>query len=1064
MRCEKQRWTSMEVLLSVLVLTLLMVSASLVVITWLALRDQQDHGGPGGVGSVFNGRMVITRGAVFTEELLNRGSMEFKSLAFDTEYLISEAYGRGFLNNDFKDSQVLHFSNGSVVVNFDLHFSQNVEVNFDLHFSQNVEVKRAEQQLVAGLQSTGGLVVDPHSIQVTVKEDLGTTQPTSSTKPTSSPHLSTTNPGRCPPHHMACGEDTQCVPTSRFCDGVNDCLDGWDENATLCATKCDGQFLLAGPTGSFHSENFPLPYNSGTICRWVIRIQKGLAIKVIFPSFDTEQDIDRLSLYEGTGQGRAWASELSGIFSGTVWLVSDNATVEFATDDYNNFKGFYATYSAENITKLSNEERLTCSFEEGLCLWRQEPEDDGDWIRTNAPTFPPLTGPSFDHTFGNQSGFYIVTPLSPGQWDFRLRSLQLTPSNEPVCLKFWYHMYGENVHRLSVSVEKPIMSAVTNTLVTVVFQKEGNYGDNWNLGQVTLNSTALTTVLFEAQKRGGMMNDIALDDISLTSGPCGDGPPEPTVVPIPSAPPPMPRDCGGPFDVWEPNSTFSSPNYPHSYGENASCLWTLHAKEGWNIQLHFLDFEVESTYDIVEVRDGAGPLSVLLGVFTGSNTPFPDIFSTANQVTVMFFTDDSSFGRGFRANFTSGIALGRPKPCAVGLYLCKSGECISNVSVCNGKPDCADSSDEADCVHLVSENSTSVSRLQLQVQTTRYTTCGQNWTRNLSQSMCRYLGYRSGRSVLIPAEDKFVPFTTVTVEADGRLELTPSEKCVDEKVVSLECDNEPCGVRMMSVSQEMSDSGPTEPGMEESEEGGTGRVVGGTDTLMGEWPWMVSLHWRGRHVCGATLIDNEWLVTAAHCVYGKNIHLSNWKAILGLHSQDSVGTPPSQIRNVDQIIMNEHYNKRTKDADIAMMHLQPNVSFTDFIQPICLPRSEQQFVVGRLCFIAGWGWEKEQGSVANVLQQAEVPLVSRSQCQKLLPEYNITARMVCAGYTDGGIDSCQGDSGGPLVCEEEGTAIQMGVISFGVGCGRPQRPGVYALLPQFTDWVVQTRRYNNGLK
>uniref|UniRef100_A0A673WPP3 Transmembrane serine protease 15 n=1 Tax=Salmo trutta TaxID=8032 RepID=A0A673WPP3_SALTR len=721
-----------------------------------------------------------------------------------------------------------------------------------------------------------------------------------------------------------------------------------------------------------------------------------------FHSFDTEEEIDTLSLYEGTGQGKNLTYLLSGPSPGTVWLLSDKATVEFSSDDYNNFQGFNATYSAEDISNLSNEERLSCSFEEGLCFWRQEPEDEGDWIRTNIPTFPPFTGPNFDHTFGNQSGYYIVTPGSPGQWEknFKIRSLQLAHSKEPMCLKFWYHMYGENVHRLRVLVVRRSTSVVREASVIVVFQKEGNYGDSWNFGQVTLNSTADATVVLEAQKNWGMKNDIALDDISLTNGPCGADPPDPTVVPTPTTPPPIPPDCGGPFDLWEPNSTFSSPNYPHSYGNKASCM-----NLGWNILLHFLDFDVESTYDMVEVRDGAGPQSELLGVFTGTDATFPDVISTANQITVMFFTDSTGYGRGFRANFTSGLALGMPKPCVTGQYRCQSGECISNVSVCNGQPDCADSSDEADCV-----DSTSVRRLQLQVQTTRYTTCGQHWNSQLSHFMCRYLA---------------------------------------------------CGVRM--VSQKMDQSGSTErrmeeKGEEESEERGTVRVVGGTDSRKGAWPWMVSLYFRGRHVCGATLIDNEWLVTAAHCVYGKNIHLSNWEAVLGLHSRDSVDVLPSQTRKVDHIIMNKHYNRRTKDADIAMMHLQTNVNFTDYIQPICLPGSDQQFVAGRKCFIAGWGAEVEQGTAANVLQQAVLPLVSRSECQKLLPEYNITARMVCAGYSEGGVDSCQGDSGGPLMCEEDGHWVQVGVISFGVGCGRPQRPGVYALVSQFADWVVQTRR------
>lgn len=121
-----------------------------------------------------------------------------------------------------------------------------------------------------------------------------------------------------------------------------------------------------------------------------------------------------------------------------------------------------------------------------------------------------------------------------------------------------YHMFGEDVHRLHV--------LLLQTAVTLVFQKEGNYGDNWNYGHVTLNLTTGTTVgdagvrstgrccpgadgvlccgqvVFEALKKGGMRNDIALDDIALTSGPCGPDPPEPTNVPPPTTAPPIPGD------------------------------------------------------------------------------------------------------------------------------------------------------------------------------------------------------------------------------------------------------------------------------------------------------------------------------------------------------------------------------------------------------------------------------------------------------------------------------------------------------------------------------------------
>ncbi|TNN56839.1 Enteropeptidase [Liparis tanakae] len=329
-------------------------------------------------------------------------------------------------------------------------------------------------------------------------------------------------------------------------------------------------------------------------------------------------------------------------------------------------------------------------------------DHDGDWLLTAGATFPPLSGPEADHTLGSGAGFYIVTPLSPGQWlkSFRIRSPPLPPPARPMCLSFWFHMWGPEVRQLRVLLGG-----------AVVFQRDGDYGDTWNYGQVTLRLTSRSTVVFEGLKKGGMRNDIALDDITLTSDPCGPAPPEPTNVPPPTTMPPMAADCGGPFDLREPNATFSSPNYPQSYGSQAQCVWFLHSGAGRNIRLHFLDFDVEAAFDVLEVRDGAGPNSTLLAVLTGSTGPAHDLFSTANQMTLWFYTDSSGHGRGFRANFTSGVHLGAPAACAAGHFLCRAGSCIHGNAQCDGRADCPDASDEADCAKcpLTPDNSSELS-------------------------------------------------------------------------------------------------------------------------------------------------------------------------------------------------------------------------------------------------------------------------------------------------------------------------------------------------------------------
>ncbi|KAG7326116.1 hypothetical protein KOW79_009517 [Hemibagrus wyckioides] len=219
------------------------------------------------------------------------------------------------------------------------------------------------------------------------------------------------------------------------------------------------------------------------------------------------------------------------------------------------------------------------------------------------------------------------------------------------------------------------------------------------------------------------------------------------------------------------------------------------------------------------------------------------------------------------------------------------------------------------------------------------------------------------------------------------------------------------------------------------------RIVGGTNAPEGAWPWQVSLQKNGIHFCGGSLINKEWVMTAAHCF--SSTPKAGVLAYLG--KQTLVGTNPYQVyKTISKIYSHPSYNKVTNDNDITLLHLNSAVTFTDYIRPVCLPSLGSDFPGGTKCWITGWGNIASGVRLPSpgVLQEAEVPVVDRTTCNNMLGSVKVTENMICAGYTEGGTDTCQGDSGGPMVTKQgSGVWIQAGITSWGYGCALPGSPG-----------------------
>ena len=204
------------------------------------------------------------------------------------------------------------------------------------------------------------------------------------------------------------------------------------------------------------------------------------------------------------------------------------------------------------------------------------------------------------------------------------------------------------------------------------------------------------------------------------------------------------------------------------------------------------------------------------------------------------------------------------------------------------------------------------------------------------------------------------------------------------------------------------------------------------------------------------------------CILGMSAR--NIEVRLGKLFTDKIKHPEretAQIIQADNIIIHPQYSSKSFDSDIALIHLSSDAVFTDYVRPICLPlrkNDEDRFLLkpGNIMVITGWGGEKKDGRTLKRLHKVTVPVVEQTLCQKAYhPRYTVTTNMFCAGYHNGSLgDACQGDSGGPLAMENSRTPgdddqrwVLAGVVSWGAGCGRIGKYGVYTKVSAFTRWI-----------
>ncbi|KPI99989.1 Trypsin-3 [Papilio xuthus] len=301
------------------------------------------------------------------------------------------------------------------------------------------------------------------------------------------------------------------------------------------------------------------------------------------------------------------------------------------------------------------------------------------------------------------------------------------------------------------------------------------------------------------------------------------------------------------------------------------------------------------------------------------------------------------------------------------------------------------------------------------------------------------------------------------------------------------------------------------------------RILGGEETNVNEFPWVARLTYFNKFYCGGMVINDRYVLTAAHCVkglmwfmikvtlgehnrcnethrpetryvieviahnftyvtfkddinecervpVGGTTHLLQqvllrrlmWfmiKVTLGEHNRCNETHRP-ETRYVIEVIAHNFTYVTFKD-DIALLRLSDRVTITDTIKPVCLPHNDENTYVGVKAIAVGWGSVGEQKNHSCYLLDVELPVLSNEECRNTKYETSMIAdSMLCAGFPDKGQkDTCQGDSGGPLSAERGDKRYELlGVVSWGIGCGRAGYPGVYTRVTKYLYWIKHNAR------
>ncbi|XP_038070215.1 transmembrane protease serine 7-like [Patiria miniata] len=545
--------------------------------------------------------------------------------------------------------------------------------------------------------------------------------------------------------------------------------------------------------------------------------------------------------------------------------------------------------------------------------------------------------------------------------------------------------------------------------------------------------------------------------------------------------------CGGPRKLTELTGTLSSMNYGHAsnpfYDNNALCSWYIQAPTDWIITLTFEYMDIEPSFrctaDYIVIH---GPWADYVGgpppaPICGTSPP-PPIQAEKDELYVVFVSNENFAYTGFMATYEI-----KPPPSPTPPEIANSGcdnlryrEGPSGTITSIGFDENSPYTSDAECEWIITAAVGKVITLtftSFDVEgdelSCRYDALlvydGPNDTSPLLGNYCgnqgpspvtssqheMYLKFRSDGSIeksgfLLSYSEVQPPFTCSV----GAFQCESSDICLDRSVL---CDGrKDCPDESDEAGCPVNDPSCGVPVVDP--DFASINIVGGGPAIPGAWPWQVQVRKLSYgQVCGATLINAMWAISAAHCFEPEPLTTS-YRLVLGRYTKNIPEPGEEQSIDIRQIVLHENYEQYTFDYDIALLRLARPAVRTDWVVPGCLPGKSQRFTDGEMCQVTGWG-QTENTGYDDILKQAGVPVFNSRVCSDL---YNggITSRMMCAGYLQGREDSCQGDSGGPLNCPGGDDRWYLaGITSWGDGCADANAPGVYTRVTAFVDWVQE---------